>query len=67
MSKEYKAYYRSEIGLIKIIGTEDGITYLGFVEEEPLDNQEIHPILKECVNQLDEYFQGKRRDYTISL
>ncbi|WP_455393025.1 methylated-DNA--[protein]-cysteine S-methyltransferase [[Eubacterium] cellulosolvens] len=67
MSKEYKAYYRSEIGLIKIMGTEKGVSFVGFVKEEPTENPEVHPSLKKCVVQLNEYFQGTRKKFTIKL
>lgn len=67
MSKEYEAYYRSDIGPIRIMGTEAGITSVGFVKEEPLDNTEIHPCLKECINQIGEYFQGKRKEFSLKL
>ena len=41
--------------------------FVGFVKEEPLDIHEIHPCLKECVEQLDEYFHGTRKEFTIKL
>ena len=67
MSKEHNAYYKSEIGTIKIMGKEDGVTFVGFVDEEPTDNPEIHPYLKNCVEQIDEYFIGKRKEFSIKL
>lgn len=67
MIKEYKAYYKSEIGLIEIKGTRDGISSLNFVEKESMDNFEIPPCLKECVKQLDEYFKGKRKEFSVNL
>ena len=67
MSDEHNAYYRSEIGTINIKGTENGITYVGFMKDEPIDYPEIHPCLKECVEQLDEYFHGTRKEFTIKL
>ena len=67
MNEEYKAYYRSEIGLIKIIGTEDGVTFVGFVDEEPKEYPDIHICLKECIEQIDEYFKGKRKKFSVKL
>jgi methylated-DNA-[protein]-cysteine S-methyltransferase len=67
MSEEHNAYYRSEIGTIKIKGTKDGVTFVGFVNEEITDNPEIHPCLKECVEQIDEYFKGERKEFSIKL
>jgi len=67
MTQQHTAYYQSKIGLIKIIGTEEGVNYVGFVDEEPMDDQETHPCLKDCVDQLDEYFKGTRKDFSIKL
>lgn len=66
MIKKYKAYYKSEIGLIEINGTEDGILSLDFVGES-MDNFEIPPCLKECVKQLDEYFKENREEFSVNL
>jgi methylated-DNA-[protein]-cysteine S-methyltransferase len=67
MNKTHKAYYGSEIGLIEIIGTEEGILSLDFLEEGSMDNSEIHPCLEKCVEQLDEYFRGTRRDFSLNM
>lgn len=67
MNQKHTAYYESAIGLMKIMGTEDGIISVGFVDEGPVDYPEIHPCLKECVEQLDEYFRGRRKDFSIRL
>jgi methylated-DNA-[protein]-cysteine S-methyltransferase len=67
MGQEHIAYYQSELGPIKIKGTEDGVAFVGFVEEMPTEHQEIHPCLKECVKQLDEYFNGKRKEFSVKL
>lgn len=65
--KEFKTYYRSEIGLIEIAGTEDGIHSVNFVEEESMSSPEIPSCLKECVRQLDEYFKGKRKEFSLKM
>jgi methylated-DNA-[protein]-cysteine S-methyltransferase len=67
MNKTHKAYYGSEIGLIEIIGTEEGILSLDFLEEGSMDNSEIHPCLEKCLEQLDEYFRGTRRDFSLNM
>ena len=66
MIKKYKAYYKSEIGLIEIKGTEDEILSLNFAEES-MNNFEIPPCLKECVKQLDEYFRENREEFSVNL
>jgi len=67
MMKKYKTYYKSEIGLIEIIGTESGILSVHFMEEKSKNSFEIHPCLEECIEQIDEYFRGKRREFSINL
>jgi methylated-DNA-[protein]-cysteine S-methyltransferase len=67
MNEEHIAYCKSEIGSIKITGTEEGVTSVSFVDEKPLDNPEIPPCLKNCVEQIDEYFKGTRKEFSIKL
>lgn len=67
MMKELKTYYKSEIGLIEIAGTEDGILSVNFVEEKSMGSSEIPSHLKECVRQLDEYFSGKRKEFSVKI
>jgi methylated-DNA-[protein]-cysteine S-methyltransferase len=67
MSKEYKGYYKSEIGLLKIMGTDKGITSVGFVDEDPNEISKEHPYINECITQLDEYFKGKRKEFNLKL
>lgn len=61
------AYYSSPIGLIEITGNEDGIATLYFVDERKPVPAKVHPSLKECLYQLEEYFKGMRRDFGIKL
>jgi methylated-DNA-[protein]-cysteine S-methyltransferase len=67
MIKEYKTYYHSEIGLMEIVGTENGIVSVGFVEEKSMHDSGIQPCLEECIEQIDEYFRGKRREFSLDL
>ncbi len=67
MSPEYKSYYQSEIGLLEIVGAEEGIKSVSFVDDEAADNFEIQPCLIECVAQLDQYFKGQRQEFSLKL
>lgn len=67
MSEEYRAYYHSPIGWIRITGSEEGIQSVYFVEDEEATAGEIPVCLQECVRQLDEYFQGQRRAFSLKL
>ncbi len=67
MIEEHIAYYQSELGPIQIKGTKNGVTHVVFVDEKPTEFPEVHPCLRECVSQLDEYFKGKRKEFSIKL
>lgn len=63
----YKACYPSRIGWIEIRGDADAIRYLQFVSEKNINYSPPHPNLEECIRQLDEYFQGKRTEFSLNL
>jgi methylated-DNA-[protein]-cysteine S-methyltransferase len=67
MDKHHTAHYNSEIGTIEIVGTGEGIVSLGFVDEPDRDAPDYHQCLEPCLDQLDEYFHGKRRVFNLSL
>lgn len=65
-------YYYSPLGLLKIRGTRKEITALNYVEEggEIEDEEavcETPQILTDCARELDEYFMGMRRDFTVNI
>lgn len=65
MNKFY-GYYESPIGLIEIITDEDTVHEVRFVDKmQPETSQP--PILAETIKQLDEYFQGTRKIFTVKL
>ncbi|WP_242220829.1 methylated-DNA--[protein]-cysteine S-methyltransferase [Bacillus cereus group sp. BfR-BA-01380] len=61
----YQAYYKSELGWIEVKGDEDGISSVLFVEQKQEDAP--HPIVEQCVMELDEYFHKKRTEFTVPL
>jgi methylated-DNA-[protein]-cysteine S-methyltransferase len=68
---EYKATYHSEIGSLEIVGTETSITVIRFVESgesgsEPAPTN-LSPVVAECLSQLEEYFRGKRQEFSVPL
>ncbi len=61
-----KTYYLSPIGLLEIRGSEKGISFISFVAN--VNNViENPPCLRECVNQLNDFFNGKRKSFNISF
>ena len=67
MSQQHTAYYASEIGMLQIIGTEEGILSVCFVDDPKPRVVQVHQCLQSCVAQLGEYFGGKRREFSIPL
>lgn len=61
------AYYRSPIGLIKIIGTNDMINSVDFTSGDKDDGKNVSAsnAIKKCISQLDEYFNEKRKTFSL--
>ena len=59
----YQAYYESEVGLLEITANQEGITSVIFVDERQEENK--NEMIEQCINELDEYFKGKRKEFTI--
>ena len=64
---EGRAYYSSPIGTIEIIGNEDGLLATNFVSQRPPAEASAHRILREALQQIDEYFRGKRTSFSLEL
>jgi methylated-DNA-[protein]-cysteine S-methyltransferase len=64
---EHRVYYRSPIGVIEIIGTEQGVTAVNFVRGRSSGTARPDPFLGTAVVQIDEYFCGKRRQFSLPL
>ena len=69
MSAENKAYYKSPIGTLEIVGSSQGISAISFVEREGHCEQSEESLssLEYCIRQLDEYFRGRRNEFSIQL
>jgi len=61
------AYYKTPIGVAKIIGNDDGIISVSVIDDEVEASIIIPETLKICVLQLDEYFQKKRTKFNLKL
>lgn len=62
----FKAYYNSPIGYIQILGNEHSIISLDFIDEINNDEKR-NDLLNTCITELDEYFKGKRRSFSLNL
>jgi|TARA_B100001971_G_C18250214_1_gene577559 methylated-DNA-[protein]-cysteine S-methyltransferase len=63
----YKTYYKSPLGPIEIVGAQDNILFLGFVEDMLQGDAELPFCLKACLKQIDEYFKWKRKEFLLNL
>jgi methylated-DNA-[protein]-cysteine S-methyltransferase len=58
----------SPIGNIYLAGSENGINRIQLMVEEPISQtDEIPSFLEECVDQLNEYFAGTRKEFDLKL
>ena len=60
------AYIKTPLGITKIIGDENGISVISVADEGEISNA-IPAVLQEAVNQLNDYFEGKRTDFDFAL
>lgn len=67
-------YYNSPVGVLEINCSGNDITQVRFLhkdrghpEENIQLNSKMSPTLKNCVDQLDDYFSGKLFDFKLSL
>ncbi len=62
--KKYINYYKFPIGIIELIVSDTCVISLNYVntEKNPTNKNKI---LEDLIFQLDEYFQGKRKDFNI--
>jgi len=66
--EKYTGYYKSPIGFMRVIGTDESISYVDFIEDEQdRSNERLNPMVTDCINQLDEYFCKKRKEFNIKL
>ncbi|OGD22920.1 MAG: hypothetical protein A2W03_03135 [Candidatus Aminicenantes bacterium RBG_16_63_16] len=65
--KTLTAWCRSPIGRLKISGTAEGITEISFDRHDSPEAAGPPDELIPAVRQLEEYFRGERREFTIKL
>lgn len=61
------AFLETPIGTAKIVGNENGIQSVTFLDEKIPSSSEIAACLQACVSQLTEYFEGKRTDFELTI
>ena len=67
MDAPFRLYYQSPIGLVEIAGTDSALTGLNFVEVRPRKTTDEPAVLRDALRQIDEYFLGRRTNFTVPL
>jgi methylated-DNA-[protein]-cysteine S-methyltransferase len=65
--QRFNAYYPSPIGPVEVSGTSEGIVSVSFVKKRRPDDRNLPGCVKEGIRQLDEYFGGKRKSFSLKL
>ncbi|WP_420571387.1 methylated-DNA--[protein]-cysteine S-methyltransferase [Kordia sp.] len=65
----HTAHIKTPLGITRIISDGEGILEISVLDTETaIENSEIIPsVLKKCIVQLEEYFEGKRTEFDIPL
>lgn len=66
MIQKYYYYYDSPIGILEISTTEEELISILYVDEKR-ENTEQPKILKETIKQIQEYFNGTRKEFDIKF
>lgn len=65
--KRYTTYYPSPLGKLKIQCSDEHVQAVLFCENGTELETENHPLLQKCISQLDEYFSGSRKEFSLPL
>lgn len=60
-------YIKSPLGITKIIGDENGISSISVLDSQKETSTEIPNVLQQAVIEIQDYFEGKRNDFTFKL
>ena len=61
----HTTYCQSKIGLLKIKAADDGLLYVGFAKKKSDKQSKKHPLLLKSARELNEYFLGKRKFFSL--
>ena len=66
--KRFTTIYDSPLGKLKLQCSEDHLNAVLFCDDEVAEPQnDRHPLLQDCMAQLEEYFAGSRKDFQLPL
>ena len=64
---EESCYINSPLGVAKIIGDVNGINSVSILNSNEKISNNIPEVLEDCVLQLNEYFNGNRKQFSLKL
>ncbi|MDR1339923.1 MAG: methylated-DNA--[protein]-cysteine S-methyltransferase [Prevotellaceae bacterium] len=72
MDKQYTVHVQSPLGLIEIRADGKYVTSIRLIKSADVispdkDSGEFLPHVRQCIAELDEYFAGVRRDFTVPI
>lgn len=72
MEKTLTAYYKSPVGYAEITANERAILSVNLIaqprKQEPVDEGRLeNGVITQCIKELDEYFAGKRKKFSVKL
>ncbi|WKK66902.1 methylated-DNA--[protein]-cysteine S-methyltransferase [Lutimonas zeaxanthinifaciens] len=67
MNSYETAYIKTPLGIARIVGNQEGISEVSVLEEKLPVTENPSQVLMECIQQLNEYFSGERKRFTIRL
>lgn len=65
--REYTLGLDSPIGILELQGTDHGVTAVRFADHWPAEDAEVPPSLLLCRSELQAYFAGRLRHFTVPL
>ena len=69
----FTAYYESPVGVLKLTARDSMLTGILFSDEKTVSSsgrgvvKSLPPVLKECIQQLDDYFSGSRTVFELDM
>jgi methylated-DNA-[protein]-cysteine S-methyltransferase len=61
------AYYTSPVGELLIQSEGDAITVVGYLNDNNKQQEQVTPVIQQCMEELDEYFNKRRKFFDVKL
>ena len=58
-------FYKSPLGYLKLVASDKGLCQSEYADKPGMNSKDQNPIIKKTIQQLDEYFAGKRKNFDI--